>query len=118
MGLMIREGKAWGYTTEFFRNAMVSAYHLEINKGGFCSEHRHKHKFNLFYVLSGKLEVTIWRSAQMKDVTVVEAGQATAVAPGDYHMFRGLEKTECIEVYQVLLIEPDIDRRTQGGKEK
>lgn len=116
MGL--REGKAWGYTTEFFRNAMVSAHHLEINKDGFCSEHRHKHKYNQFYVISGRLEVTIWRSPQKKDVTIVEAGQATAVAPGDYHMFRGLEDTQAIEVYQVLLIEPDIERRVEGGVKK
>ncbi len=114
----LRQGKNWGYTTEFFRNAIVSAHHLEVNKGGFCSEHRHQHKFNLFYVISGKLEVTIWRSPQTKDVTIIEAGQATAVSPGDYHMFRGLEKTEAIEVYQVLLIGEDIDRRTKGGIDK
>lgn len=114
----MRQGKDWGYTTEFFRNAMVSAYHLEINKGGYCSEHVHKYKFNLFYVISGKLEITIWRENDVKDITVLTAGQVSAVAPGSYHMFKGLEKTECIEVYQVLLIDPDIKRRTQGGPKK
>jgi len=114
----MRQGKNWGYTTEIFRNAMVSAHHIEVNKGGFCSEHRHKHKYNQFYVISGRLEVTIWRSPQAKDVTIVEAGQSTAVAPGDYHIFRGLEETQAIEVYQVLLIGEDIDRRTQGGQKK
>jgi len=114
----MRQGKKWGYTTEIFRNAIVSAYHLEINKGGFCSEHRHEHKFNLFYVTSGKLEITIFRENDVKDITVLQKGQSSAVPPGFWHKFKGLEDTECIEIYQVLLIEPDIDRRTEGGIKK
>lgn len=114
----MRQGKEWGYTTEFFRNAMVSVHHLEINKGGYCSEHIHKHKYNLFYVISGRLKITIWRENDAEDITVLTAGQASAVSPGFYHKFEALERTECIEVYQVLLIEPDIKRRTQGGTKK
>ena len=114
----MRQGKDWGYTTKFFHNAMVSAHHLEIDKGGFCSEHVHKYKYNLFYVISGKLKITIWRKNNVKDITVLTTGQVSAVPPGFYHKFEGLEKTECIEVYQVLLIEPDIKRRTQGGPKK
>lgn len=97
---------------------MVSAHHLEIKKGGYCSEHIHDHKFNLFYVISGRLEITIWREKDAKDETVLTSGQISAIPPGFFHMFRALEKTECIEMYQVLLIELDIKRRTQGGKEK
>ena len=111
----MRQGKNWGYTTDFFRNAMVSAYHLEIRNGGYCSEHRHKHKYNLFYVISGHLELTIWRDKEKKDVTVITAGQTTAISPGFWHKFLALTPVQCIEVYQVLLIEPDIDRRTEGG---
>jgi len=110
----MRQGKAWGYTTDFFRNAIVSAYHLEIKKGGFCSEHRHKHKYNLFYVISGVLELTIWHGKE-KDITVVNAGQVTAIPPGFWHKFKGITPVECIEIYQVLLTGEDIDRRTEGG---
>jgi len=114
----VRQGKDWGYTTEIFRNAMVSANHLEINKGGWCSEHTHKFKYNLFYVISGRLKITIWRENDVKDVTILTAGQISAVSPGFYHKFEGLENTECIEIYQVLLIDPDIERRMQGGPKK
>ena len=114
----MRQGKDWGYTTEFFRNAMVSAHHLEIKKGGFCSEHIHEHKYNLFYVISGKLKITIWRENDVKDETILTKGQFSAVSPSFYHKFEGLEKTECVEIYQVLLNEPDIKRRTQGGPKK
>lgn len=114
----MRQGKTWGYTTEFFRNAMVSAHHLEINKGGYCSEHIHKYKYNLFYIISGRLKITIWRENDVGDVTILTAGQVSAIPPDFYHKFEGLEKTECVEVYQVLLIDPDIKRRTQGGPGK
>jgi len=111
----MRQGKAWGYTTEFFRNAMVSAHHLKIKMGGFCSEHRHEYKFNSFYVISGRLELVIWREKDAKDVTVIGPGQSSAIPPGFFHKFRGLTDVECVEMYQVLLIEPDIERRTEGG---
>ena len=114
----MRQGKVWGYTSEIFRNAIVSAHHLEIKQGGFCSEHRHKHKFNLFYVVSGRLEITIWRDKELKDLTVLSNGQSSAIPPGFYHKFKGLTEVDCIEFYQVLLIDPDIDRRTVGGKER
>jgi len=114
----MRQGKNWGYTTEFFRNAIVSAHHLEINEGGFCSEHRHEHKYNVFYVLKGILEIRIWRNGEKPDITIVEAGQSTAISPGFYHQFIGRTKCEAIEIYQVLLVGEDIDRRTEGGAKK
>ena len=113
----MRQGKKWGYTTDFFRNAIVSGHHLEIRKGGFCSEHHHEFKYNSFYIVSGQLELTIWRDEKMKDVTIIGAGQSTAVPPGFWHKFRGITSVHCIEMYQVLLVEPDIDRRTEGGLE-
>ncbi len=114
----MRQGKIWGFTTEIFRNALFSAHHIEVNEGGFCSEHCHEHKYNQFYVISGVLELIIWRDKKTKDVTVIEAGQSTAISPGFYHKFKGLTKCEAIEIYQVLLIEPDIERRTVGGMDK
>ena len=114
----MRQGKSWGYTTRFFQNGIVSAYHLEIRKGGFCSEHKHRFKFNLFYVISGSLEITIWKDAQTKDITVIGKGQSTAVPPGLWHMCRALEPTQCLETSEVQLHEPDIERRTQGGIEE
>ena len=113
----MRHGKTWGYTTDFFRNAMVSAYHLEVRKGGYCSEHKHDHKYNSFYVVSGELEITIWREGEKPDVTIIGPGQSTAVSPGFWHKFKGITSVHCIEIYQVLLIDPDIKRRTGGGLE-
>ena len=111
------QGKVWGRTTEFFRNALVSAHHITIKKGGFCSQHKHAHKYNLFYVISGKLLIRIWRDKNTIDETLLCAGQSSAVSPGFYHKFWALEDTEAIEVYQVFLEDPDIERQTGGGVE-
>ena len=110
----MRQGKKWGYTTRISHNAAISIYHLEIKRDGFCSEHRHKHKYNLFYVISGVLELTIWRG-EAKDVTIINAGQTTEIPPGFWHKFKGITPVECIEIYEVLLIGEDIERRTEGG---
>ena len=110
----MRAGKIWGETTEFFRNALVSAHHLDIKKGGYCSKHSHKHKYNLFYVISGLLKITIWHGND-EDITVIRPGQCTAVSPGFFHKFEALEDTVCIEIYQVFLEDPDIERETIGG---
>ena len=115
--MLTKQGKVWGDTTEFFRNAIVSNHHLNIKKGGFCSAHSHVHKYNLFYVICGCLQVTIWRGSD-KDITVLGPGQSTAVSPGFMHKFEALEDTACIEVYQVFLEDPDIERQTVGGLKK
>jgi len=113
----LKQGKVWGTTDDFFANAIVSAHYLEIKKGGYCSKHKHQHKYNQFYVISGKLEITIWRDRGLKDTTILEEGDSSAVPPGFYHKFRALEETQCVEIYQVILQEPDIERCDHGGIE-
>lgn len=115
---MSKQGKIWGETTEFFRSCTVSAHHLRIREGGYCSEHRHARKANLFYIVRGRLEITIfWQKGirELQDVTVIEAGQTAEIPPGVWHRFRALGETEAIEIYRVRLEDPDIERRTQGG---
>ena len=114
---MIRQGKAWGITRKVYKGPVSELYHLSIKKGGYCSEHRHN-KFNLFYVLSGLLEVTIWRDKKLMDITKLGPEDVSAVSPGFWHKFRALEDTECIELYYTMLQEPDIERRIQGGLKK
>lgn len=111
----MKQGKIWGNDDDIFQNMNVSVHYLDIKKGGFSSEHLHIHKANLFYVISGELEITIWREKGMKDITVLRAGDSSAVASGFYHKFRALSDVQCIEIYQVFMQGPDIERRTQGG---
>lgn len=109
----MKQGKIWGQTEELFNNGVVSVNHLKIKKDGYCSEHRHARKSNLFFVITGNLMVEIWRNG-VKDETVVWAGESTTVPPGVWHRFRALTDVECLEIYEVKLSE-DIERRTEGG---
>jgi len=113
----LKQGKVWGETEEIFNNGIVSIHYLKIKKGGYCSEHYHRCKSNIFFVIKGNLEIDIWTKDNMKDITVVWPGENCEIPPGVYHRFRALTDVECLEIYEVKLKEPDIERRTVGGVE-
>lgn len=111
-----KHGKVWGSTQQIFFKNNVEMHRLEAKKGGYCSKHCHEHKYNLFYVESGLLKVTIWKNDyDLIDVTTLNPGDATAIPPGEYHMFEALEDTICYEIYWVDLSESDIVRENHGG---
>ncbi len=114
----MRKGKNWGYTTDIFSNATVSVHHLEIKKGGFCSEHLHRQKTNKFYVVKGELEISIWEDKETCDKTILREGQSTIIPFGVWHKFKALTDVLCIEMYEVKFMGEDIERRTQGGLDK
>ncbi|MHA1279801.1 MAG: cupin domain-containing protein [Candidatus Helarchaeota archaeon] len=112
---MSKAGKIWGETEEIFNNGIVSVNHLKIKKGGFCSEHYHKKKSNMFFIINGNLAIKIWKDDGITDETVIWPGESTTVNPGIYHQFRALTDVECLEIYEVELKDEDIFRRTHGG---
>jgi len=111
---MPKAGKVWGETEEIFNNGVVSVNHLKIKQGGFCSEHCHEKKSNMFFVTTGNLLIRIWRDDNIDEI-VVWAGESTTVEPGVYHQFRAQTDVECFEIYEVKLKGEDIVRRTTGG---
>jgi len=115
--MMTKQGKIWGETEEIYNNGIVSINRLKIRKGGYCSEHCHARKANIFYVITGNLKLEIWRGADysLKDETVVWPGEQTTVEPGVYHKFEALTDVECLEIYETRLVGEDIERRTTGG---
>lgn len=110
------QGKNWGTTALIHRGNNVEVHYIEIEKGGFCSEHIHQHKFNKFTVLEGELEVKIWKSEKAIDRIVLKQGHELTVAPGEFHQFAAVTFVRAIETYWVELEKDDIVRRTQGGK--
>lgn len=110
-----RQGKVWGSTALVHANPFTETHLLEIRKGGFCSEHRHARKTNLFVVISGRILVKIWHDHSSPDSTELGAGESTSVPPGVFHQFEGLEDAIVLEIYESASIEEDIDRRTVGG---
>jgi quercetin dioxygenase-like cupin family protein len=112
------QGKVWGETRLLFNKNNVEVHFVDIKKGGYCSKHLHRYKYNRFIVMSGKLKVTIWKdygTEVLEDVTIVQTTGECTVAPGDYHRFEALEHTQAFEIYWTELSENDIVREDHGG---
>lgn len=113
----MKSGKVWGQTEAIFVNSALEFHRIEARADAFCSKHQHKHKWNGFYVESGKLLIRVWKNDyDLIDETVLEAGDFTAVAPGEYHQFQALADTVAFELYWAAGLNPDdIQRDTVGG---
>lgn len=111
-------GKVWGSTEEIFIDNNCEVHLVNIDPNCQCSEHKHIHKWNMFYVLQGKLGIRVWKNDyDLVDETILEAGEKTSVGPGEYHQFFSLEEpVVALEIYYVDPIKPkDIIRRTVGS---
>ena len=112
-------GKIWGKTQEIFKNSNFELHRIEVKKGGYCSKHKHTHKFNAFYIEKGKLKISIYQTNyDLVDDTIANTGDLTIVKPGMYHEFEALEDTICYEIYWVDLNHDDIERESVGGNIK
>ena len=112
------KGKIWGATSPIFCKNNVEIHRIEGNKGGYCSWHKHWGKYNMFWVESGVIKVTIQKdygSGILNDETVICAGQQTTVPPGQFHKFDVIEDCVAYEIYWVELDQDDIERETVGG---
>lgn len=117
----ITRGKVWGNTSTIFQQNNVEIARIFVKKGGYCSKHIHKHKYNLFYVESGAMEIIIYRHDAGKiieDITLLEAGGTTYVEPEVYHKFVAKEDTVALEVYWTELSPTDIERDVVGGMQE
>ena len=113
---MNKSGKVWGTTSKIFAHNNVEIHRIEIKKEGHCSVHAHAHKYNLFFVESGLLLITVQqKDYDLVDHTILEPGQSHEVPPGLFHSFQALSDTVAYEVYRVSLDERDIIRKTVGG---
>jgi len=113
---MAKFGKIWGSTQPVELNSCFEFHRIEVQAGSYCSKHLHRHKWNGFWVESGELEIHVWKNSyDLVDVTVLRAGEYTAVAPGEYHMFKCNQNTVAFELYWAQFDHDDIVRETVGG---
>jgi len=110
-----KQGKVWGETSPLFNKNNVEIHRILVRHGGFCSRHRHAHKFNMFYVESGCLIVTIAQPYDLADKTQVRKGEICTVPPGLWHSFEAVEDTLAFEIYWTELSPGDIERDGCGG---
>ena len=112
-------GKIWGMTENVFSNHNFEFHRIEVEKGGFCSKHKHIHKYNGFFVEKGKLIVSVWKSGyDLVDKTEIGSGQFHVVPPQEYHQFEALADTLAFELYWATLFHDDIERESVGYQKK
>lgn len=111
------KAKIWGQTRPLFLLNNVEIHRIETHiKGASCSVHKHDHKYNYFFVESGKLKIKVWQNDyDLIDETTLEPGQYITVAPGVFHQFFVVEPGVAFEIYYVKLLEDDIVRKTVGS---
>lgn len=116
---MDKAGKYWGTTREIFFQNNVEMHYMEIDPGGYCSEHFHSMKFNRFLILEGELTILSWKSGDKEppDVVVLEARDECTIKPAIYHKFHNKSDKVCkaLEIYWTELSPKDITRRSIGG---
>jgi quercetin dioxygenase-like cupin family protein len=113
-------GKVWGTSTTVAAGQSWEVHHISVVPGGFCSDHRHIHKFNAFHVTRGDLHIKRWAKVDEPPlVTTLGPGDTTVIEPGVVHRFEaGPDGCECIEVYYAESIGSDIVRYSGGGVKK
>ena len=116
----MKQGKIWGTTELIYTDGKNTSVNLlNITKGGYCSEHQHAYKTNIFHVIKGTLRIKTWPSGsaegQTPDITIIGPGEQTLICSGAWHSFVALEPVECLEIYIGKLCGEDIIRRTPGG---
>jgi len=114
--MAIINGKVWGNTSALIQNPFVELHRINTKAGYRCSEHKHAHKWNAFYVISGELEIHVRKNDyDLTDVTVLRAGDFTTVRPGEYHWFNCTVDCAALELYYPETLSEDIQRKSVGG---
>lgn len=112
----MRYSKVWGTTEKIFSNGSVEVHRISVNKGGYCSTHIHRFKYNQFYIENGELTIKVLQNdSGLLDSTTLTSGQSTTIDPGKKHMFFAEQDTVGYEIYWVELMENDIFRDNSGG---
>ena len=114
----MKAGKVWGDTELIEANAALEFHKITMLKGGVCSKHLHRYKWNGFFVSSGEMLVRIWqREYDLIDETVLYPGDYTKVKPGLYHQFECLKDGVAYELYWAEFNHNDIVRESTGFME-
>ena len=114
---MEKQGKVWGQTSCIWENNNVEIHRIECKMDGYCSTHKHEHKYNMFFVEKGKLQIEVWKKDyDLIDKTVLGHHEKMTVKPGEFHRFRVLEEgTVAYEIYWTQISGGDIVRKDHGG---
>ena len=112
----MKSGKVWGNTELLLKTPFVELHRIFVKEDGYCSTHTHKHKWNLFYVISGELDICVHKNDyDLVDTTHLIEGEWTTIKPNEFHSFTALTDVEALELYYPEPLSEDIIRKTVGG---
>lgn len=117
---MDSETKIWGSVKHLF-DGPVAMSSLQVEAGSFCSLHRHLHRWNHFFVISGEITIVLYNGDMTVSRRVVlKAHQSYTVKPGMLHKFEVGESGRVVEVYWTedghSASIDDIERIKEGGR--
>lgn len=114
---MRKAGKVWGETSLIHANGVLEFHRITAVEGTHCSKHKHRYKWNGFFVERGELTVKVWQDEyDLCDETRLLPGDFMQVRPGLYHSFEAVVDTVAFELYWAEFAHEDIVRETVGGK--
>ena len=111
------QGKVCGQTQELLNTPLIEVHEIEIDPDMQCSMHKHEFKWNMFYVIEGKLAIDVEKNDyDLVDTTVLNEGEWCSVRPNEFHRFRSLdEPVRALEIYYLEPLCADIVRKDVGG---
>ena len=89
---------AWGRTRCTHDSPLYSRHELEVEAGGTCSVHYHRHRGNRFFVVSGSIAVVEY-FAWEAERTILTAGNTLDVPALVVHQFQVIQSGACVEEY-------------------
>jgi len=89
--------KGWGYENWLVNCPLYCGKILHFNKGKQCSLHYHKIKDETFYILKGKIALSIMEGSHLVQKTLKE-GDTFHVMPRMIHSMKGLTDADMIEI--------------------
>lgn len=85
--------KKWG-SEVWLVNSEYCGKLLHLDKGAVCSYHYHPCKEETFFILSGKVRLTV----EDKEYILTTETSPITISPGDAHKFYGIEKSAILEI--------------------
>jgi mannose-6-phosphate isomerase-like protein (cupin superfamily) len=114
----MKKRKVWGTTECLLDTPLCSIHRLYILPWARCSMHRHAHKWNAFYVISGRLTLDTLDIERSVSVPYdLHASDFRTIEPGRLHQFRTHEAgVRALEIYYVEPLSEDIIRLDVGER--
>lgn len=112
------KGKVWGNTEELLVTPLIEIHRINIAPHSQCSTHKHEHKWNMFYVVTGTIDIVVEKNDyNLTDVTHLYDDEYTSVKPNEFHRFENNSDdwAQVLEIYYLEPITEDIVRRNCGS---